>query len=211
MEKQKAGVFQSRRGGGKDTIVRWLEPTYGFVAFSTGDMTRRMREKDPDLGPIIAKYQDAGKLIPGDVFIPIVKVAWPEFVISANGRPIALNGSIRDLDQVNAFHPLLLGIQDRYDIVQIFLDPTEEELWRRYNDPKAVEARGPRGDSSRDAFLASLAEFDEKTAPAKDRLEELGIRTVRIPVGYDEPRANVRRQVAAALGLPFDVYASSLG
>lgn len=203
MSKNIALITQGGRQAGKDALAKWLKEVYGFVSLSTGEMTRLMRDTDPVHGPVIRADQDAGVLIRNSAYIPIVKSVWPGFIASSSGRHRLFNGAFRDVEQVRAFWPDLVSLRDDYELLQIQLIPTDDELRRREQDAAAAAERGPRTDGGEIQLANARKEFVEKTIPAIQLFEELGVPTIRLSVGYNEPRESVRYRASRALGLEY--------
>ncbi len=202
MSKRIALILQGGRFCGKDALAKWLKEVYGFVALSTGQMTRLMRDTDPVHGPVIKADQDAGVLIRNSAFIPIVKSVWPGFITSAHGKHLLFNGSFRDVEQVRAFWPDLVRLREEYELVQIqLIIPTKEELRRRENDAAAAAERGPRTDGGEVELANARKEFVEKTIPAIQLFGDLGVGTFHLFVDYNEPRESVRNRAAKWLRL----------
>jgi len=60
-------------GAGKGTQAEALVEKFGIVHISTGDMLREAVAKGTELGRQAQQYMDAGKLVPDDLVIGIVR------------------------------------------------------------------------------------------------------------------------------------------
>ncbi len=60
-------------GAGKGTHAADLSKKYGIPHISTGDILREEVKKGTELGKLAKSYMDAGKLLPDDVIIEIIK------------------------------------------------------------------------------------------------------------------------------------------
>ena len=60
-------------GAGKGTQAKRLADRFSILHVSTGDMLREARRKETELGQKAADYMDAGKLVPDEVVIGIVR------------------------------------------------------------------------------------------------------------------------------------------
>ncbi len=61
-------------GAGKGTQANFVKEKYQIPQISTGDMLRAAVKAGTDLGKKAKEYMDAGKLVPDDVIIGLVKV-----------------------------------------------------------------------------------------------------------------------------------------
>ena len=82
-------------GAGKGTQAEELIKEFGVAHISTGDMLRAARAKGTEMGKLAAEYMDAGKLVPDEVVIGIVRerIAEPDcesgFLLDGFPRTIA--------------------------------------------------------------------------------------------------------------------------
>lgn len=60
-------------GGGKGTQAAFISRKYGIAHLSTGDMLREAVAKKTELGAKASEYMNAGKLVPDEVVIGLVK------------------------------------------------------------------------------------------------------------------------------------------
>jgi adenylate kinase family enzyme len=189
---------------GKGTVCEDLKSNSGFVFLSTGDGYRAMAD-DPEMGPIIASYQDLGIFVPDDIHIPIFRSAWARLIALNWGKNLGLDGALRTPGQAEALMPLVELIAPSYDIVQLSIRVQPDELWRRHQlvlaglDPKR---NGRNDDKKREVFKTRQEEHNNKTVPMEKMISERGIKTVEIPVGYNRPKEEMIMRVRTALDLP---------
>ena len=61
-------------GAGKGTQAKFISENFSFPHISTGDIFRKNISEKPPLGLKAKSYLDAGKLVPDELTIDIVKV-----------------------------------------------------------------------------------------------------------------------------------------
>jgi len=66
-------VFLGPPGVGKGTYASAISKKYGIPHISTGDIFREEIKKGSELGKKVKSYVDAGKLVPDDIVIEVVK------------------------------------------------------------------------------------------------------------------------------------------
>ncbi len=66
-------ILMGAPGAGKGTHAADLSKKYGIPHISTGDILREEVKKGSELGKLAKSYMDAGKLLPDDVIIEIIK------------------------------------------------------------------------------------------------------------------------------------------
>jgi len=151
-------------GAGKGTQAEKLSKKFDIPHISTGDIFREQKEKQTELGKLIAKYIDKGLLVPDDIVIQIIR----ERLAKADCRKgFILDGFPRTIRQAEALDKILSEIGDAIDIV-IFIDVSEEELTRR------LLARG-RGDDKLCKIKKRFREYKEKTTKLIDYYREKGL------------------------------------
>ena len=60
-------------GAGKGTQARLIEEKYGMIQLSTGDMLRAAVKNKEPLGVKAKSIMDAGKLVPDDLMVDLIK------------------------------------------------------------------------------------------------------------------------------------------
>ena len=66
-------ILLGGRGAGKGTQANLVKEKYQIPQISTGDMLRAALKEGTELGLKAKEYMDAGKLVPDDVIIGLVK------------------------------------------------------------------------------------------------------------------------------------------
>ena len=121
-------------GAGKGTQAEILSAKLGIPTISTGNMLRAAIQEGTPVGLEAKSYMDAGKLVPDDVIIRVVK--------ERIGQPdcqsgFILDGVPRTIAQAEAIEKA--GI--RIDAV-ISIEISEDEILRRMSGRRVCEACG---------------------------------------------------------------------
>jgi adenylate kinase len=66
-------ILMGAPGAGKGTHAKDISKKYGIPHISTGDILRDEVKKGSELGKIAKSYMDAGRLLPDDIILQIVK------------------------------------------------------------------------------------------------------------------------------------------
>ena len=200
-------------GAGKGTQAENICDKYNLPAISTGNIIRAALKSGSEAGKRLREYTDAGKLVPDEVVIDIVRdrIAQPD---CANG--FVLDGFPRTIPQAEALDAM--GVQ--IDKV-IEIDVPDEKIVARmsgrrtcacgasyhleYKKPKVDGicnycggTLGQRKDDLPETVLERLRIYHEQTEPLKDYYAKQGkLRTV---VGQEEVADTTRLTFAAVEG-----------
>ncbi len=131
----KTYIFLGPPGAGKGTQAQRLVEEKGFVQISTGDILREAVKKGTELGKKAKEYMEAGKLVPDEIIIGIIKDKLKEL----QDKDIILDGFPRTIPQAEALDRMLPEVGRKLDGVILFDVPDEEVIKRlsgRRVDPK---------------------------------------------------------------------------
>jgi adenylate kinase len=168
-------------GAGKGTQANYIKEKYGIPQISTGDMLRAAVKAGTELGLKAKAVMDAGKLVPDDVIIGLVKERIKEPDCS---KGFLLDGFPRTIPQADAMKTA--GINIDY-VVEIAVD--DEEIVQRlggrrvhlesgrtyhvtFNPPKVAgkddvtgEPLIQRDDDKEETIRARLKVYHDQTEP----------------------------------------------
>ena len=181
-------------GSGKGTQAKMIAEKYGVVHISTGDILRENVRGGTDLGKEAKTYMDAGKLVPDELLINIIKdrLAKPDV---AGGY--MLDGYPRTTPQAEAMDKILPELGQKIDVV-VNINVPDDELVKRlggrrmcqcgvsyhlkFNPPKKegiCDVCGGelyhRGDDKEEAILNRLEVYKAQTQPLIDYYNTAGI------------------------------------
>jgi len=114
-------------GAGKGTQAKKLIDKYQIPQISTGDILRAAVKEGTEMGKKAKEYMDAGKLVPDEVVIGIIKDRLKE---SDCQKGFILDGFPRTVPQAEALQKVLADMGKKIDHV-ISIDVDEEELVTR--------------------------------------------------------------------------------
>lgn len=109
-------------GAGKGTQAAKISEKYGIPQISTGDMFRSAVSEGTELGKQAKEYMDAGKLVPDEVTIGIVKERLGK-ADCADG--FILDGFPRTVEQASALQKILMDSGRKIDYVLNISVPPE--------------------------------------------------------------------------------------
>ena len=177
-------------GAGKGTQSAKISEKYRIPAIATGDILRSAMKNETELGKAAKSYVEAGKLVPDEVVIGIIK----EYLASdACKNGFILDGFPRSIPQAKALDEM--GV--RIDVV-LNIEVEDEKIVERmsgrrvcscgasyhvkHNPPKTEgvcdkcgEALYVRADDSAETVKNRLATFHAQTEPLKEYYSEKGI------------------------------------
>ena len=200
-------------GSGKGTQGERLRDRLGFAVLSTGELLRAERAAGTELGRRAGAAMDRGDLVTDEVVLTMVDQAIGSF----DGRPIALDGFPRTLEQARALGGVLEG-HARELTAAILIDVPDEEVVRRITarrqgrdvtaailidvpDEVVVERISGRGqgrsDDNPDTVRERLRVYHRDTEPLVSHFAELGVLR-RVDGALDAD--SVEDEIRAALG-----------
>ena len=211
-------IFLGPPGAGKGTQAKKLVELLGIPQISTGDILREKKNEDSPLGKQIRDIMAAGKLVPDEIVIEIVKerLAKPD---CENG--FILDGFPRTVPQADALEKILAEMGKKLDAV-VYIYVPDEELIKRISGRRVCEKCGEeyhiiykppkvdgicdkcggrliqREDDKEEVVRKRIEVYNESTAPLIDYYEKKGLlRKVDGTATMDEVFERIKR----ALGL----------
>jgi adenylate kinase len=210
-------VLMGAPGAGKGTQARLLQERKGLPQISTGDMFRAMKEAQTPLAEEVRSIMSAGKLVPDDLTIRIVR--------ERTGQPDCRGGYILDgFPRTPAQAEMLeaLASEQGHEITAVMVDvpfdilerrmtgrrncPVCGEIYNVYFKPPGrdevcdlhPEARlNHRADDNAETVRARLATYQEQTQPLISYYEKSGrLRRVDGTLEPEAVYADVERTVA---------------
>ncbi len=121
-------------GAGKGTQANFIKENYQIPQISTGDMLRAALKEGTELGLKAKEYMDAGKLVPDDVIIGLVKERIKE---SDCEKGFLFDGFPRTIPQADALKEAGVPVEAVVDI-----DVPDEEIIKRMSGRRVHLASG---------------------------------------------------------------------
>ena len=106
-------VLLGSPGAGKGTQCKYIIERYGLVHLSSGDILRRERMNNTELGKEAQKYMDSGRLVPDEIVIEMMVKAIKE----AGETGYILDGFPRTVVQAERLDKELEKMSEKIDIV----------------------------------------------------------------------------------------------
>ncbi len=182
-------MFLGAPGAGKGTQAKILEQKYDAAQISTGDILRKAIEQNTSLGLKAKGFMDAGKLVPDDLMIELIreKFIQPDFT-----KNWIMDGFPRTVAQAQAFDHLLEELNQKLDcVIEVDVDRnllvnriTGRRVCRNcqapyhaiFNPPKVEGVCDycgkadiyQRADDKEEIVLHRLKVYDEQTSPLID-------------------------------------------
>ena len=204
-------ILMGAPGAGKGTQSAKISEKWNIPAVSTGDMLRAAVKEGTPMGVTAKSYMDAGKLVPDEVVIGIIK----DYLSSdkcSNG--FILDGFPRSIPQAEALDAMGVRIDAALSIEVADEKIVERMSGRRicsgcgasyhvvYNPPKTADVCDvcsaslyTRDDDAAETVLNRLKTFHEITEPLKDYYRNLGF--LRIVDGNGNVEETYERIVEA--------------
>ena len=121
-------------GAGKGTQANFIKENYQIPQISTGDMLRAALKEGTELGLKAKEYMDAGKLVPDDVIIGLVKERIKEPDCE---KGFLFDGFPRTIPQADALKEAAVPVEAVVDI-----DIPDEEIIKRMSGRRVHLANG---------------------------------------------------------------------
>jgi adenylate kinase len=144
------------QGAGKGTQAKKIAQEYGVPHVATGDLFRAAIARGTPLGRLVQPLLDAGKLVPDEVTIQLIR----EQLAEATGG-FVLDGFPRNLAQAEALDTMLEDIERPLTII-LLLELDDDIARERLLERARIEGRA---DDTPDVIERRLATYHEHTEP----------------------------------------------
>ncbi len=182
-------------GCGKGTQAKRLIEKYGIPQISTGDLLRAAVKNGTELGKKAKEFMDAGKLVPDEVVIGMVKERLAE---SDCAKGFILDGFPRTVPQAEALDKTLEGMSKKIDKV-VSIEVPDDEVVKRLGGRRTCKGCGAmyhlefqkpkkdgvcdkcggelyqRDDDNEATIRNRLGVYHDQTSPLKDYYGKKGI------------------------------------
>jgi adenylate kinase len=149
------------QGSGKGTQAKKISEAYEIPHIATGDMFRAAIEADSELGRTVKPFLDAGKLVPDDLTIALIRDRLAE-EDAQNG--FVLDGFPRNIQQAEALDAMLEEI-DRPLSAVLLLELSDDTARERLGKRAVLEGRA---DDQPEAIERRLRDYHEQTEQVVD-------------------------------------------
>lgn len=188
-------IIMGPAGSGKGTVSKFIVDQFKITHISTGDMFRENIANSTELGQLAKQYTSAGKLVPDEVTIAMLKQR-----LSANDckNGFLLDGFPRNLAQAQALDELVAQLGVKIDVVLSLVLPLDllvDRITGRRVCPKCgtsyhiINAKPKvegicdccgsqlvqRADDTKEKLMVRLAEHDKNTTPVIKYYDEKGL------------------------------------
>lgn len=154
-------IFLGPPGCGKGTQAKRLEETMGLEQISTGDMLRQEVARQSELGRQAKAFMDAGKLVPDEVMIGVIRSRLQE---GTPGSGFILDGFPRTVAQARGLDTMLTELGVAVDRV-LYLQVPKEKVVERLLKRATIEGRS---DDNRETIEKRMQVYLEQTEPVID-------------------------------------------
>ena len=209
-------VIFGPQGAGKGTQSARIAEKYGIPAISTGEIFRWAIKGQTALGQKVSQYVDAGRLVPDELTIGVVK---DRLAADDAKEGFLLDGFPRNVDQADALNEiveasgggsldaaLVIEVPEEVSLRRLLGRRVCTQCGRNYSvdsppnsnwtcDVCGGEVVGRSDDNGEETVRERLKLYHEQTEPMKDYFEERGI--LRTVDGQGTPDEVFDRIVAA--------------
>ena len=120
-------IMMGAQGTGKGTVAGYLKEGLNIPHISTGEIFRKNIKEGTELGKMVSKYADEGKLVPDEVTNQMVRNRLNE---SDCENGFILDGYPRNLVQAEELDKILADKNTKVDLVVNLTTPTDEIIER---------------------------------------------------------------------------------
>lgn len=160
-------VFLGPPGAGKGTQCKFIVERYGLQHMSSGDILRRERKQETDLGQKAQAYMDRGDLVPDDLIVAMMM----KEIDASQAKGFVLDGFPRTLGQARELDKALQSRGKKVDLVlnqQVDDAKLEERITGRRSCPKCGTAyhitfNPPQNDNKCDNSCGELTQRPDDT------------------------------------------------
>ncbi|MGH7612272.1 MAG: adenylate kinase [Candidatus Dormibacteria bacterium] len=145
-------------GAGKGTQAAMLKAKLGLEHIATGEMLRQERARGTELGEMVSGYLDAGKLVPDEVIVAMIR---QRLRSPGADSGFVLDGYPRTVAQARALQEMLSAVDRPLDVL-VLLEVPKEQLIARL--ARRAELEG-RQDDTPAAIAERLRLYQEQTEP----------------------------------------------
>ncbi len=198
------------QGSGKGTQASILSSKYGFKHINVGEIFRSNIKNNTEIGKKIKEYVNAGKLVPDDIVIQMVKQEldkYDNFVL--DGFPRNLNQAQFLVDNVKIDKVINLLLPDEISKKRLLARRVCENCKADYNliykPPKkegVCDICGGklirRKDDTEEAIQQRLDAFHKETAPVIDFFKE---KDLVLEIDANQSIEDIEREIVAKLNL----------
>lgn len=177
-------------GSGKGTQAKFLERQLGVEHIATGEMLRRERSRGTELGETLAAYLDAGKLVPDEVIVAMIRHRLSDPQADAG---FVLDGFPRTVAQAKALQEMLAMLERPLDMALV-LGVGDQQLVSRLAQRAHMEHRG---DDTPEVIAERLRIYREQTEPV---LEYLAQTVPVVRIDGSQSVEEVSQELARAIG-----------
>lgn len=152
-------------GSGKGTQAVYLERELGVEHIATGEMLRQERALGSELGQTLAAYLDAGKLVPDEVIVAMIRhrLAGPQA-----DAGFVLDGFPRTVAQAKALMELLAQVERPLDIAVVLEVPDDQLVARLARRARQED----RSDDTPEVIAERLRIYHDETEPVLEYLSQ---------------------------------------
>ena len=150
------------QGSGKSTIGKYIAEKLNVSFVATGDIFRKLREEDSELGKLVREKINQGLLVPDDKTMNIVNERLKE---KDTNNGFILDGAPRNMKQV--------GLLERNVDLIVMVSLKKEEATRRLLN------RG-RHDDTKEKIVNRISWYEDQTKPVIDYYKEKGVESIKV-------------------------------
>lgn len=179
-------LFMGPPGAGKGTQAKIICDDYNIPQISTGEILRAAVKNGTELGRQAQEFMNAGKLVPDEVVIGIVRERIKEPDAS---KGYILDGFPRTIEQARALDSMLEEMGQQLDVA-LNLDVPDEELIKRLLDRAQKDGRK---DDTEPVIKNRLKVYNDQTHPLIEYYSKNGLlRSINGLGSMEEITARIR-------------------